>query len=251
MRLAGKTAIVTGAGTGIGLAVAKRFAAEGARVVIADIKGHQDSAAAITSQGGTAIGIETDISSEESVNGMVQEALRQFETIDILVNNAAISAGLRLGPFEKQQVSDWRRILDVNVIGTFNCCRAVSSHMRSRKSGRIINLTSGMAFKGTPLLMHYVASKGAIISMTRALANELGADNILVNAVAPGYVLSEGNLQQKEFFEAVRAPSIAGRAIKRDEMPEDVVGPILFLASEDAGFVSGQILAVDGGSVYH
>ncbi len=251
MRLVGKTAIVTGAVTGIGFAVATRFAKEGARVIIADIKGYHETAAAIMSEGGTALGIETDISSEDSVNGMVQEALHRFGTIDILVNNAAISAGLRLGPFEKQQASEWRRILDVNVIGTFNCCRAVSSHMRNRKSGRIINLTSGMAFKGTPFLMHYVASKGAIISMTRALANELGSDNILVNAVAPGYVLSEGNLQQKEFFEAVRAPSIAGRAIKRDEMPEDVVGPILFLASEDSSFVSGQILAVDGGSVYH
>jgi len=251
MRLAGKTAIVTGAGTGIGLAVAQRFAAEGANVAIADVKGAREGADKVKARGGVAVGIETDVSSEDSVSGMVRQVLEQFGAIDILVNNAAISAGLRLGPFEKQDVSEWRRILDVNVIGTFNCCRAVSSHMRSRKSGRIINLTSGMAFKGTPFLMHYVASKGAIISMTRALANELGSDNILVNAVAPGYVLSEGNLQQKEFFEAVRAPSIAGRAIKRDEMPEDVVGPILFLASDDSGFVSGQILAVDGGSVYH
>lgn len=251
MRLAGKTAIVTGAGTGIGLAVAKRFAAEGANVVVADIRGHHESAAAIVAKGHSALGIETDVTSEQSVINMVGGTLAKFGTIDILVNNAAISAGLKLGPFEKLTIEEWRKVLDVNVIGVFNCSRAVSSHMRERKAGRIINLTSGMAFKGTPGLMHYVASKGAVISMTRALANELGSDSILVNAIAPGYTLSEQNMQQKEFIEAVRAPSIAGRAIKRDELPEDVVGPILFLASEDSGFVSGQILAVDGGSVYH
>ncbi len=251
MRLEGKTAVVTGAGTGIGLAVAKRFAAEGANVVIADIKNYRESATSLTANGYQALGIETDISSEESVSEMVRITLTRFGAIDILVNNAAISAGLRLMPFEKLTVPEWRKLLDVNVVGVFICCRAVAAHMRQRKSGRIINLTSGMAFKGIPFLMHYVASKGAIISMTRALANEFGNDNILVNAVAPGYTLSEGNLQQKDFVAAVREPAVAGRAIKRDELPDDVVGPILFLASADSGFVSGQILAVDGGSVYH
>jgi NAD(P)-dependent dehydrogenase (short-subunit alcohol dehydrogenase family) len=193
MRLSGKTAIVTGAGTGIGFAVATRFAKEGANVVIADIANSEERAHALSSEGYPVIGIHTDISAEDSAAAMVSQAIAKFGAVDILVNNAAISAGLKLGPFEKQQVEEWRRILNVNVIGVFIFSRAVASHMRQRKSGRLINLTSGMAFKGTPGLMHYVASKGAVISMTRALANELGSDNILVNAVAPGYTLSEQN----------------------------------------------------------
>jgi len=195
--------------------------------------------------------IEADVSSEDSVAGMIKRTLDRFGRIDILVNNAAVSATLALKPFEELTVAEWRRVLDVNAIGVFLCCRAVASHMRTRKSGRIVNITSGTAFKGAPFLLHYVASKGAVMSMTRSLARELGADNITVNAVSPGYTLSEGNLANAGFLAAHRQAAIAGRVLQRDAYPEDLVGAVAFLASDDAAFMSGQILAVDGGSVFH
>jgi NAD(P)-dependent dehydrogenase (short-subunit alcohol dehydrogenase family) len=167
------------------------------------------------------------------------------------VNNAAISKSLTMTPFDRLTVAQWRRILDVNTIGVFLCCRAVAPHMRARKYGRIINLTSGTAFKGAPFILHYVASKGAVMSMTRSLARELGPDQITVNAVSPGFTISQGNLENPEFLEAQRAVNRASRAIPRDEYEEDLVGSVSFLASDDAGFITGQILAVDGGSVYH
>jgi NAD(P)-dependent dehydrogenase (short-subunit alcohol dehydrogenase family) len=195
--------------------------------------------------------IEADVSSEDSVAGMIKRTLDRFGRIDILVNNAAVSATLALKPFEELTVAEWRRVLDVNAIGVFLCCRAVASHMRARKSGRIVNITSGTAFKGAPFLLHYVASKGAVMSMTRSLARELGTDNITVNAVSPGYTLSEGNLANADFLAAHRQAAIAGRVLQRDAYPEDLVGAVAFLASDDAAFMSGQILAVDGGSVFH
>jgi len=195
--------------------------------------------------------VEADVSSEDSVDGMIKRTIDRFGRIDILVNNAAVSASLALKPFEELTVEEWRRVLDVNAIGVFLCCRAVASHMRARKSGRIVNIASGTAFKGAPFLLHYVASKGAVMSMTRSLARELGADNITVNAVSPGYTLSEGNLANADFLAAHRQAAIAGRVLQRDAYPEDLVGAVAFLASDDAAFMSGQILAVDGGSVFH
>ena len=195
--------------------------------------------------------IDADVSSEDSVAGMAERTIDRFGRIDILVNNAAVSASLALKPFEALTVAEWRRVLDVNTIGVFLCCRAVASHMRARKSGRIVNITSGTAFKGAPFLLHYVASKGAVMSMTRSLARELGTDNITVNAVSPGYTLSEGNLANADFLSAHRQAAIAGRVLQRDAYPEDLVGAVAFLASDDAAFMSGQILAVDGGSVFH
>ena len=170
---------------------------------------------------------------------------------DILVNNAAISKTLVMTPFEKLTLADWKRILEVNTIGVFLCCRAVAPLMRARKAGRIVNITSGTAFKGAPFIMHYVASKGAVMSMTKSLARELGPDHITVNAVSPGYTMSSGNLENPEFLKAQADMNRASRAIPRDEYEEDLVGAVSFLASDDAAFVTGQILAVDGGSVYH
>ena len=251
MRLKDRVALVTGAATGLGLAMAKKLATEGARVVIADIREPERGVAALASEGLQAMAISVDVASEESVAAATQQVVERFGRLDILVNNAAISQEIKLTPFEKISRSEFERMLSVNTIGVFLCCKAAAPIMRARKYGRIINITSGTAFKGAPFMLHYVASKGAVISMTRALAKEFGADNVLVNAVAPGYTLSEGNLANEEFLAVYRKAAIETRAIPRDAYPDDISGAVAFLASDDAGFITGQILAVDGGSVYH
>lgn len=250
MKLKGQCAIVTGAATGIGLAAAKRLAEEGASVVIADIKGHEAAAKDLTAKGLDVVAVTADVSRDESVAALVTVAMERYGRIDIVVNNAAIASGLNPGPFEEKTAEDWLRVYDVNVVGIFRMCRAVSPHMRAAGSGRIINLSSGTAFKGTPGLMQYVASKGAIISMTRALASEFAPDNILVNAVAPGFTLSE-NVAAKPELRPYSEAAIATRLIKRNAYPIDLANVIYFLASPDAGFITGQVIAVDGGSVFH
>ena len=251
MKLKNRVAIVTGGGSSIGLAIARRLAADGASVVIADIAGAGAAAESLADSGYRTLGLQTDVSSEVEVQSMMDATIDRFGKADILVNNAAISKSLKMTPFEQLTVSEWRRILEVNTIGTFICCRAAAPHMRAQKYGRIINVSSGTAFKGAPLMMHYVASKGAIISITRSLARELGTDNITVNAISPGYILSAGNYENPEFMQAVRSAAVASRALPRDGYENDIVGSVSFLASEDAAFITGQILAIDGGSVYH
>jgi NAD(P)-dependent dehydrogenase (short-subunit alcohol dehydrogenase family) len=251
MRFQDKVAIVTGAETGIGKAIAERLAHEGAAVVLADVADAEPAARAIRAQGGRALAVRVDVADEASVNAMVAHTMREFGRIDVLVNNAAIASKMQLRPFEHISVAEWRRMQDVNAMGPFLCTRMVAPHMRKQQSGRIVNITSGTAFKGAPYMLDYVASKGALMTMTRALARELGKDMITVNAVSPGYTLSEGNLANKEFLASYREAAINSRALPRDGWPADIVGAVAFLASDDAGFVSGQILAVDGGSVYH
>ena len=251
MKLSGKVAIVTGAQTGIGLAIAQRFAADGAAVVLADIRDAGAAAHGLREAGALATAVQVDVSDEGSVQAMVERALHEFGTIDILVNNAAIASALRLRPFEQITVPEWRRMQDVNAMGPFLCARAVAPQMRRQKAGRIVNITSGTAFKGAPLMLDYVASKGAVMTMTRSLARELGSDFITVNAVSPGYTLSEGNLGNRELDTVHRQAAIASRALPRDAWPADIVGAVAFLASDDAAFITGQIVAVDGGSVYH
>jgi NAD(P)-dependent dehydrogenase (short-subunit alcohol dehydrogenase family) len=251
VKLQDKVAIVTGAQTGIGRAIAERFAAEGGTVVLADVNDANPVAEGITAAGGKAMAIQVDVADEGSVQAMAQRVVEAYGRIDILVNNAAIASGLQLRPFEQISVAEWRRMQDVNAMGPFLCCRAVAPHMRKQQAGRIVNMTSGTAFKGAPFILDYVASKGALMTMTRALARELGKDFITVNAVSPGYTLSEGNLANAEFLGAYRESAVSARALPRDAWPADIVGAVAFLASDDAAFVSGQILAVDGGSVYH
>ena len=251
MRLSGRSAIVTGAGSSIGFSIARRLAQDGAKVAIADIVGADAAAESLRKEGFEAVGVTTDVSDEAAVASLVEQTVGRFGGVDILVNNAAISKTLKMTPFEELTLSEWRRILDVNTIGVFLCCRAVAPHMRSKGYGRIVNLTSGTAFKGAPFIMHYVASKGAVMSMTRSLARELGTHNITVNAVSPGYTRSRGNLENPDFDRAQTDMNRASRAIARDEHEEDLVGSVSFFASDDAAFVTGQILAVDGGSVYH
>ena len=251
MKFADKVAIVTGAQTGIGLAIAQRLAGEGAAVVLADIADATPQARELQTAGARSLALKVDVAEEQSVHGMVERTLLEFGRIDVLVNNAAIAASIQLRAFEEISVSEWRRMQDVNAMGPFLCTRAVAPHMRRQQSGRIINITSGTAFKGAPFMLDYVASKGALMTMTRSLARELGRDFITVNAVSPGCTLSEGNLRNKEFLASYRESAIATRALPRDGWPADIAGAVAFLASDDASFISGQILAVDGGSVYH
>lgn len=244
-----KTAIITGAAYGIGFASARRLAQEGASVIIADIKGHDEAARKLTAEGLTARAVTADVTDDDSVAALVADVVAQAGRIDILVNNAAISAELKPAPFEDSSAEDWRRIYDVNVIGVFRMCRAVSPHMRA-VGGRIVNIASGTAFKGSPGMLHYIASKGAILSMTRSLATEFAADNVLVNCVSPGFTLTE-SVVAAEALDVFARQAIATRLIKRHAAAEDVANVIYFLVAPDSGFVTGQTIAADGGSVFH
>jgi NAD(P)-dependent dehydrogenase (short-subunit alcohol dehydrogenase family) len=251
MRLAGKVAIVTGGSAGLGAAIAVRFGQEGAAVVIADIAGAAEAAVALSDAGITSLGVETDVASWASVQAMVAATTQRFGHIDILINNAAIASTLSLKPFDELTTDEFQNVLAVNTIGTFHGCKAVAALMRQQNSGRIINMTSGTAIRGAPFIAHYVASKGAVMSLTRSLARELGKHNILVNAVSPGYTLTDTNLANEEYLAATRQAVRDLRCLPRDAYPDDIVGAVTFLASDDAKFITGQILAVDGGAVYH
>jgi NAD(P)-dependent dehydrogenase (short-subunit alcohol dehydrogenase family) len=236
-RLKDKVAIVTGGATGIGKAIAARLARDGARVVVADLQKASNGA----------LNLQVDVSKEDQVNRMAEETMRALGRIDILVNNAAIFSALELRPFESIPVDEFRRVMEVNIMGVWLCCRACAPHMRKGGYGRIVNLASGAPLKGVPLFLHYISSKGAVIAMTRGLARELGKDGITVNSLAPGFTLSENVAKQAAHVQQGERTRLT-RAIQRDETPEDLVGTVSFLASDDAAFLTGQTLVVDGGS---
>ena len=242
--LEGKVAIVTGGRRGIGRAIADGLAAEGARIAILDVIGAEEAAAAY--EGG--LGLTGDVSSETDTARMVEAVASHFGRIDILVNNAAIFATLKMRPFTEIALDDWKRVLDVNVGGVFLMCRAVVPHLRRQGGGKIVNISSGSFFRGVPFMLHYVTSKAAVIGLTRALARELGPDNICVNAIAPGYTVSEATLEQDEAHLHVGAVSVDVRALRREERPEDIVGSALFLVGPGSSFITGQTFAVDGGA---
>jgi NAD(P)-dependent dehydrogenase (short-subunit alcohol dehydrogenase family) len=247
-RLKGKVAIVTGGASGIGKAIALRLARDGAAVVIADIQKFGEAAAEIAkATGSRTLGLEADVSSVEDVERMAAETIRALGRLDILVNNAALFSSLELRPFGEIPVDEFRRVMEVNVLGVWLCCRACVPHMRKGGYGRIVNLASGAPLKGVPLFLHYISSKGAVIAMTRGLAREVGTDGITVNALAPGFTLSE-NVARHDAHVRQGERTKMTRAIQRDEKPEDLVGTVSFLASEDAAFITGQTLVVDGGS---
>jgi NAD(P)-dependent dehydrogenase (short-subunit alcohol dehydrogenase family) len=250
-RFAGKTVIVTGGAAGIGKSMSEAFFKAGANVVIADIKGGKAAAQEIDSSGAKVIGLDVDVTSDSAVETAVRQTIERFSGVDILVNNAGIATGIPPRPFTEIPTDEWLRVYDVNVLGIFRFCRAVAGHMAEAGGGRIVNIASAAAFKGVPFLLHYVSSKGAVLAMTKSLAKELGDRNILVNAVAPGFTLSPAVLSNEGQMTRSREISMQGRSLRRDQFPEDLVGAILFFASNDAAFITGQTLVVDGGTYLH
>jgi NAD(P)-dependent dehydrogenase (short-subunit alcohol dehydrogenase family) len=244
--LDGQVAIVTGAGQGIGRKIAEGLAGEGAQVVVADLRGAEDAASALNG-----LAVDVDVSDQAATERMAQAAIDAYGRIDILVNNAGIWSSLVATPFEQLSVDEWRRVFDVNVMGMFLATRAVAPHMREAKRGRVINIASGTPYKGVPFFMHYVASKGAVIAMSRVMAKELGKDNILVNTIAPGFTLSDGVMDNPTQVEQLQDISNKARVLVRDQYPEDIVGAVLFFASDRASFITGQSLVVDGGAYFN
>ncbi len=246
-RLDGKVAIVTGAAQGIGKAIADGLAGEGARLVVADLQRAAEAAAAYP----YGVGLTVDVSREEDVARMASETVERCGSIDILVNNAGLYASLAMRPFTEIPLEEWRQVMDVNVASMFLACRAVVPVMRDRGGGKIVNISSGTPFRGVPFLLHYVTSKGAIVALTRALAKELGKDSIHVNCVAPGFTMSDGVKAHPEVVEKLRDVSVAARTIQRDQVPEDVVGAVVFLCTPAADFITGQTMVIDGGQYFH
>jgi NAD(P)-dependent dehydrogenase (short-subunit alcohol dehydrogenase family) len=234
----GKVAVVTGAAQGIGRAIADGLQGEGATVAIVDLNPPPG-------------GIRADVSSEHDVERMTAEVVDRHGSVDILVNNAGLYASLAMRPFTEIPLEEWRQVMDVNVASMFLTCRAVVPHMRERGGGKIVNISSGTPFRGVPFLLHYVTSKGAIVAFTRALAKEVGRDDIHVNCVAPGFTISTGVEEHPEVIEALRDVSVSARTLQRDQVPEDVVGAVVFLCTAAADFITGQTMVIDGGQYFH
>ncbi|NIO11731.1 MAG: SDR family oxidoreductase, partial [Deltaproteobacteria bacterium] len=245
-----KVVIVTGGGHGIGMAYCQGFGRAGARVVPADID--VESASKVASQvaeetGSESLALKVDVSDEASTIEMAAKTLERFGRIDVLVNNAAIFATIPMnrGRIETIDLDEWDRLMAVNLKGPFLCARAVLPTMRAQKSGKIINISSSTALQGPPGRIHYVASKAGVLGFTRTLANEVGEDNIQVNALLPGSTLSEEN--PTEEILKMRRQVVGNRALKRVQVPLDLVGAMLFLASPLSDFMTGHSLVVDGG----
>ena len=252
-RLKDQVLIVTGGAHGIGLAYCEGLAAEGARVVVADIDGQgADAVAASLGEAGhDALAVTTDVSQPESTDTMARLTMERFGRIDGIINNAAIyqRPAVTRGPFEEIPVEEWDRLMGVNLRGVFLCCRAVVPHMKAQGSGKIVNISSGTVFNGSTQMLHYVTSKAGVIGLTRSLARELGDYNINVNAIAPGLTVSMDDDDEDKLlrFET----RMQARSLKRLEGPQDLVGAVLFLCSPDSDFMTGQTMVVDGGAQMH
>lgn len=252
MTLQGRILVITGAGRGLGRGFAEACAKAGAAsIVVADINAEwgEATAQALRKQGTDAIFLSVDLSKPESIEEFAKAVTDRFGRVDGLVNNAAIATGIGGKTFEEIDIETWDRVMSVNVRGTWLMVKAMAPLLRkAQDGGRIVNLASDTALWGAPRLLHYVGSKGAIIAMTRSLARELGPDNITVNAIAPGLVLVEAT----EYVPQERHQLyVSGRAMQRQQFPEDVTGAVVFLLSSSAGFVTGQLLPVNGGFVFN
>jgi NAD(P)-dependent dehydrogenase (short-subunit alcohol dehydrogenase family) len=250
-RLQGKIAIVTGAAQGIGAAYAKALASKGVKLGLCDLSVPDAVAEAIKQGGGDAIARACDVTSRASVTQLVADTERAFGGVHILVNNAGLFANLALKPFFDIDDAEWDRVMAVNVRGSFECARAVFPIMKRQGYGKIVNIASGTVFKGAPMMLHYVSSKGAVVGMTRALAREVGDHGIRVNCLAPGLTMSEGVVANKDWAGSIVSNNVASRCIKREATPEDLTGALLFLVSPESDFMSGQTVVIDGGSVMH
>ncbi|MEI9984312.1 MAG: glucose 1-dehydrogenase [Aliidongia sp.] len=247
MMLQGKTAIVTGAARGLGRDFVRVLSEAGAKVVAADLN---DCAETVAAAAGEVLAVRLDVTDMASVQAAADAAVERFGGIDILVNNAALYGGMTGGRFEKIDPAEWDLAMGVNVKGIWQCCKAAVPAMRRAGGGSIVNISSVAALYGTPYALHYTTSKAAVIGLTRGLARELGPDGIRVNSIAPSAVLTEGT---RQFFGDRLDKSlthIAGnQAIQRNLMPSDISGAVLWLASDQSAFVTGQTIAVDGGTV--
>jgi 3-oxoacyl-[acyl-carrier protein] reductase len=250
MHLKDKTVLVTGGGRGLGRAYCEALAKVGASVVVADIRETQDTVETITSAGGKAIGLPLDVTNMSSCQKMADRAIKEYGNINCLVNNAALYGDISGGRFDQLTDNQWDNVMEVNVKGIWQCCKACVPALRKAGGGSIINISSLAATFGMPYALDYATSKAAVIGLTRSLARELGRDWIRVNAVAPSAVLTEGT---DEFMGEKREKTLqiisAGQSLKSNLRTEDMTGTILYLASDDSKFVTGQTIMVDGGTV--
>lgn len=243
-----KVIMITGAAQGIGKVYSSNLASDGAKVILVDISSKVDSASKeIRANGGDCESIVADVTKENDVRSMAEFAVKRYGRIDILVNNAALFQGLVKKPFTEISTEEWDSVMAVNLKGMFLCSQAVVPQMKKQNKGKIINISSGTFYSGVPFFLHYVTSKGGVVGFTRALARELGPFNITVNAIAPGYTLTEA-------AKATENPNYAldrlkRRSIQRDEVPEDLVGTMIYLCSDASDFVTGQTILVNGGDV--
>jgi 3-oxoacyl-[acyl-carrier protein] reductase len=249
--LTGQSVIITGGGKGIGKVYAREFARAGARVVAADIDGDaaREVATVIVSEGGTCLGVTTDVSDAASVEAMAAATLSAFGRIDVLINNASLMSTLPRRSFLEIPEEEWDRVMSVNLKGLFLCCRSVVPHMRDRGRGKIVNISSSRVWEGVPNRLHYTTSKAGVIGFTRAMAHEVGAMGITVNAVTPGYTLSESQVTSSTGN--YLAAQAEGRAMGRPQHPEDLVGTVMFLSCPASDYMTGQTINVDGGKAMH
>ncbi len=249
MRLKDRVAIVTGGGVGIGKAYAHGLAKEGAKVIVADIQDGEAKKVAdeITADGGEAKAVYVDVTSVENTRVMAQEAMKAYGRIDILVNNAGLYSAIKKKSFMEIDSNEWDRVMSVNVKGLWHCAKAVYPSMKQQGKGKIINVSSGTVFGSSPNFLHYVSSKSAVIGFTRALAREVGDDNICVNSIMPGLTIStQGPMTAERLADRRKR-----RAFQREQYPADLVGTVIFLASDDSDFMTGQSVNVDGGVNMH